>query len=73
MSEYWGEDHYPNDFYERLSRCFRMWGDDDLEAAQDAMWKGMIEYYQGKQTGDPWINCTETPNHGRCKSGWLEG
>lgn len=63
VSKYWGEDHYPDNFYERLSKCFRKWGDNDLEAAQDAMWKGIIEYYQGEQSDDPWVNCTSNSEH----------
>lgn len=33
MSDYWGEGHFSNEYYERLQKCFRKWDDDDMEEA----------------------------------------
>ena len=42
ISDYWGEGKFSNEYYGRLQKCFRKWGDNDMEEASDAFWRGII-------------------------------
>ena len=66
MAHHFGEDDYLPEWQEKMMQCLEMGNDANLTAAQNAAWRGFLDYYQHPEAPDPWIDCLEDPTNAHC-------